>query len=268
MGASAVLQRLRAVLGFLVADRSGLLRFLYNNVKNAAYPVVTIYLILHFLALRGRDRADYLLFVFVGVFYVLASVSVAERVTQWFHVEQRRGTLDTVCMTRLSLGGTLRYLFAAHLLVYVVTEVPLFWLAARLLWGLDVTAAAGWQLALLGLLTLLVGYGAALVLVALTLVLDAAVTDISLRKFAINILAGVYCPVRLFPAWLRPVSYALPFTHGLELLRRLLEPADPAPALLDFAPLAAFAVALVAGGQLALVRAGRHVRRRGSLVRY
>ncbi len=260
-------QRLAAILSFLVADRNGLLRFLWVNVKNAIFPLATIYFILQFLSMRGSDRSEYLLFVYLGVFYVLFSISPAERVAHWFRAEQLRGTLETVALTRLSVAGTLRLLFAAHLLVYLLSEVPLFWAAAYLLWDAKLQMAAAGDLLLLLLLNLLLSFGLAQLSVALTLFFDASLMDLSLRKYTFNILSGVFCPVTMFPWWLQPVSYAIPFTHGLILLRRVLDGETGIP-LVDFAPLAAFSAGLVIGGHLALEAVLLHIRRRRSLCRY
>ena len=114
---------------------------------------------------------------------------------------------------------------------------------------------------------LLLSFGLAQLSVALTLFFDASLMDLSLRKYTFNILSGVFCPVTMFPWWLQPVSYAIPFTHGLILLRRVLDGETGIP-LVDFAPLAAFSAGLVIGGHLALEAVLLHIRRRRSLCRY
>ncbi len=260
-------QRLTAFFSFLVADRSGLMRYLINNIKNAAFPMITTYVVLSFLALRGVDRAGYMLFVFQGSIYLLFCISPAERVALWYRAEQQRGTMETITLSGLGIAGTLRYMFGLHLLIYLLTEMPFFWLATWLAWGMLPPPEAAGGLLLMAALTVLISYGIAQLLVAMTLLLEASVVDFSLRKFTFNILCGVFCPVTIFPDWLRPVSYALPFTHGIALLRRLLEQ-EATLSSMDYLPLAAFALGLPVAGKVSMILVERFLRRRRSLTRY
>lgn len=83
------------------------------------------------------------------------------------------------------------------------------------------------------------------------------------------LLGGVYYPVEVVPAWVRPAAQAVPLGHGLRALRTaLLEGAPPSALARDVAVLAAMAAGWMMAGAGALVLALRHARRAGTLGQY
>ena len=83
------------------------------------------------------------------------------------------------------------------------------------------------------------------------------------------VFSGVFFPIELFPAWLRIVSYALPFTYALRALRGALMRGAPLAELApDIAVLSAFAAVLTPLSIWALRFAIRRMKATGELVHY
>ncbi len=59
-------------------------------------------------------------------------------------------------------------------------------------------------------------------------------------RFPMIFLCGLFFPIAHLPLWLRPLSYALPLTYGVDLLHGTIHSAGHLPVLLDFAALAGF----------------------------
>jgi ABC-2 type transport system permease protein len=84
-----------------------------------------------------------------------------------------------------------------------------------------------------------------------------------------GLLGGVYYPTSVVPSWLRDVSSALPLSHGLRALRRvLLQQADLAAVAPDIMALASSAVVLLVFGIGAALLALRQARAHGTLAQY
>jgi ABC-2 type transport system permease protein len=63
-------------------------------------------------------------------------------------------------------------------------------------------------------------------------------------RFPMIFLCGLFFPIDRLPVWLRPVSYALPLTYGVDVLHASLRGVARMPLVLDFAVLAAFCAGL------------------------
>jgi len=72
-------------------------------------------------------------------------------------------------------------------------------------------------------------------------------------RFPMIFLCGLFFPIRELPAWLRPLSYALPLTYGADVLHAAIHRPSHMPLVLDFAWLAAFC-ALLFGVSLRSIR--------------
>jgi ABC-2 type transport system permease protein len=197
-------------------------------------------------------------------------------------------TLVSVCVTALpgAVGGGIgNGMFEA--LVATPTSTPILILGMN---AFDVSLAAlrcavllvtGWLLgarfapghllpgiAILGLLVLAhlpFGYiGAALVIAFRTAgPLPKAIMLMS------GLLGGVYYPTTVIPSWLRSVSEYLPMSHGLRALRRVVLQEAPLSAVApDLLALAGAALFLHAVGAVAVNRALRYARHRGTLAQY
>ena len=113
-------------------------------------------------------------------------------------------------------------------------------------------------------LSLAASYGFAFLLFGLTLRFKDANSAVGLLGNAAPLLGGVFFPVALLPAFLRPLAYVFPFTYGVDAVRALwLGTPAMFPMGLQLGLLAALAVAYVALGWWALVRFERCARRHG-----
>ncbi len=65
-------------------------------------------------------------------------------------------------------------------------------------------------------------------------------------RFPMIFLCGLFFPVAELPAYLRPLSYALPLTYGADILQESVAGAGAMPLALDFSALALFCAALFA----------------------
>ncbi len=65
-------------------------------------------------------------------------------------------------------------------------------------------------------------------------------------RFPMIFLCGLFFPIEQLPVWLRPLSYVLPLTYGVDVLHAAIRRADHMPFALDFGALTAFCVVLFA----------------------
>jgi ABC-2 type transport system permease protein len=65
-------------------------------------------------------------------------------------------------------------------------------------------------------------------------------------RFPMIFLCGLFFPVAALPAFLRPVSYALPITYGADALHAAVHGGNALPVAVDLALLGAFCAALFA----------------------
>jgi ABC-2 type transport system permease protein len=63
-------------------------------------------------------------------------------------------------------------------------------------------------------------------------------------RFPMIFLCGLFFPIDALPAFLRPVSYLLPLTYGVDILHGAMHRANTLPLALDFAVIASFCIAL------------------------
>lgn len=102
--------------------------------------------------------------------------------------------------------------------------------------------------------SLLGSYGLAFFLFGLTLRFKDADSVLGLVGNAAPLVGGVFFPVALLPGFLRPLSYAFPFTYGVDALRALwLETPAVFPLRLQLPLLGVLALIYVGLGWWALV---------------
>lgn len=84
-----------------------------------------------------------------------------------------------------------------------------------------------------------------------------------------GLLGGVYYPTSVIPSWLRAISTALPLSHGLRALRRvLLQNASLDAVAPDLFALVGAAAVLFVFGAFAVAAALKHARVQGTLAQY
>ncbi|MFW5893170.1 MAG: ABC transporter permease [Bacillota bacterium] len=63
-------------------------------------------------------------------------------------------------------------------------------------------------------------------------------------RFPMIFLCGLFIPITTFPLWLRPLSYALPLTYGVDMLKDAINSAGTIPLWISLVALLAYSVAL------------------------
>lgn len=171
---------------------------------------------------------DFVKFALIGNAVQLMNQTATGWVTASVTWEQRLGTLPLLISSPSSpllvLSGR-NFGMGVH---GYLTGLLGVLLVAPLL-GLQITVLQGALVALLLLLITFSCYGFGLFLGGMALqnrayrsVIANTVTMIMLS------IAGVNFPVSSLPAWIQPISYSLPMTHGLMAIRGVLDGATPA----------------------------------------
>lgn len=260
-------QRFLLFLQLLAAEQNGLTNYLYNSIKNVVFPLATVYLVLQFFSVKSYVRTDYYMYVYVGVFYILFTLSFPERAAAWFRIEKQRGTLETIGISQLGFFGTLNYIFIFHVLFFFIIEVPIFIMVAKFFWSFNICPYFSLPFWFFILLNILLSYGLTLIFVSLVLFFDTPGISSIPRKYTYNILSGVFCPVTLLPTWLKAISYMLPFTYGLILLRKII--ANKSDVTLNgFIPFISFVTIVILLGQFFLRKVILVIRKKRSFSRY
>lgn len=210
---------------------------------------------------------DYFAFVLLGMMATYFVATACNAIPGALASGVRNGTLEALLATPAPLPVLL-----AGLAAY-----PLLWTLLRAAVLLAAGAALGarfaWEGAAAGfvVLCLVVLAHAPFGLIAGALLLAFRTSGPLLQGVLVAsmLLGGVYYPVEVVPAWVRPAAEAMPLGYGLRALRMaLLEGARPAALLRDLAVLAAMAAGWMAAGTGALALALRHARRAGTLGQY
>jgi ABC-2 type transport system permease protein len=108
-----------------------------------------------------------------------------------------------------------------------------------------------------------------LMAVALTFVVRQTTTGVTVLITIFSVMAGVYFPISLLPAWIRWTSDLQPFTPAVGILRHLLATSPLKGSFWgDVVRLTAFTVVLMPLSFLALRAALARARRRGTMTEY
>ncbi len=63
-------------------------------------------------------------------------------------------------------------------------------------------------------------------------------------RFPMIFLSGLFIPIAALPSFIRPLSYALPLTYGVDILHGAVHGGNTMPFALDFLVLGAFSIGL------------------------
>jgi ABC-2 type transport system permease protein len=210
----------------------------------------------------------YYAFVVVGVviFAVLTSTLSAPVAT--LRAELQAGTFERMVLSPFGAVRSIASLLIFPLLLALVVGV-LSLAYAGILFGLDLrwsTAAAGIPLAVLSAAAF-APFG--LVMAAAVVLLKQTNAGATFVMAGMTLLAGLYFPVTLLPAWIRWASDVQPFTPAVDLLRNVLVGTPLSdPFGVELAKLAGFAAVLLPLSLLVLRAAVRRSRRQGTIIEY
>ncbi len=122
-------------------------------------------------------------------------------------------------------------------------------LGASMVLGFRPAAWAGLPLALLFMILIAVTFiGLGLVFASNMKDMQGFSLVMNFIMFPLLFLSGAIYPVKNFPAWLRPLSYADPLTYGIDGMRGALLGVSAQPSALNLAAMAGFSAAMVLAG--------------------
>jgi len=211
---------------------------------------------------------DYYAFVVVGLTILGVLTSTLSAPVATLRAELQTGTFERLVVSPF---GAVRAI--ASLLIFPLALATVVGILSLCFAGVVFGLHVHWSTAPLAIPVAVLG---AIAFAPLGLVMASAVVVFKQTNagaaFVItgfSLLAGVYFPVHLLPAWIRWASDVQPFTPAVDLLRNLLV-ATPLreSAGLELAKLAGFAVVLTPVALLLLQAAVRRSRRRGTIIEY
>lgn len=238
---------------------------------------IVISLMLFFYLSRIVDDAEvsttsqldqgYFAFVVVGLAFMKFMETGLTAFAFQLRTDQTTGTLEALLVTparqSLVVLGSATY----ELVVSAIAGVVMLAIAI-LFFGLDLRLSLPSSLTLLAAVPASFGLFAAVgvMFAAFTIVFKQVATLVGFSTAGIAVLAGVYFPLSVLPAWLESIARLLPFSWALDVLRDALLGGDPSVAKLVL--LVVFcAIALPAS--MAVFRASvDHAKRTGTLAQY
>jgi ABC-type multidrug transport system permease subunit len=261
-----------AALGILRRDAAVFVSYRLRFVAQIASTLFTL-LIFYYVSKLVRVQMfpspeDYFAFATVGlvIFGVLTSTLSAAPAS--LRQELVAGTFERLVVSPFgAVAGILSMLLFPF--AYAVVHGIVSLLLAALLFGLPLewpSAALALPVALLGVLAFL-PFG--ILIAAAVVVLKQAMAAGSFLVAGISLVAGLYFPVTLLPAWIQWAADVQPFTAAVDLLRHLLVGTPLQSSVwTQVAKLALFAVALIPLAVWLLRKAVDVGRRRATIIEY
>lgn len=198
--------------------------------------------------------------------YMLVGVAV-NALPQVVSDRINNGVLEALLATPVSLGELLAGLTLFDLLLAALRAAVLLGAAALLGATLDPQRLIPALLILALIVLAHLPFG--LIGAAMVIAFRSAGPFSKVVLLVSGLLGGVYYPTSVVPSWLRDVSSALPLSHGLRALRRvLLQKADFAAVAPDIMALVGSTVVLLALAIGAALLSLRQARSHGTLAQY
>jgi ABC-2 type transport system permease protein len=267
------LRRPAAALGAIVVrDLRIFLSYRFRLVSVVLGPAVLVimfYYVSRLVKVESLGSSDgYFSFVITGMAALAVLTAAVSEASSTLRTELVAGTFERLAA---SAYGPLRACIA--MIVFPVLQA-IFVAALTIFFATIIgNLHLRWDEALLALpAALLVAVAFAplgLLVVALSFVIRQTTSGITLLMTIFSVLAGVYFPVELLPAWVRWTSEVQPFTPAVGLLRHLLSEAPMAGSpWTDVAKLVGFTVVLFPVSLMSLRAAISFARRRGTILEY
>ncbi len=171
----------------------------------------------------------------------------------------------------LSPFGAVRSLLATTLfpLTYAVVTALAMLLFASVFFGVRLDWAALPLVVPIGLLGALSFAGFGVLFLAIALLTRQGLTGANYLIAGIGLVAGLYFPVSLLPAWLRWVSDVQPFTPAVDLLRHVMVDTPLHDAVgIEVLKMVGFAAVMLPLGIAAVSLTLQYSRRRGTVLEY
>lgn len=210
------------LLYLFVIKNQGILKWLYANLKSALLPVVLVYFIVRFFLQSKSYPTEYLQYVYVGISYLVLTHTIPEKISNWFYIEQQRGTLEIIAITRLGVMGLIRFSFLIYLLMFLLIEAPIFVIIAKVILGINLSLYVNGIFLLFVLFNILLSFGLSLISISYILFFRKEAIFAKSRNYIYNLFSGAYCSINSFPLFMKVAAYVLPFTHGIIILRNMV----------------------------------------------
>ncbi len=216
----------------------------------------------------GRYGADYFHFALLGIaFYPFINLST-DSLSDAIHEYQHSGTLEVLFVSPTPILPAL-LMSTVWGYCWAVAEVLFYLLAAALIFRADLNWANILAALLVVVLTVLANAGLGLVNAAFVLATKRTSPLARLLGLFTSLLAGIYFPVEVLPAWLRVFSHLLPATYAFDAVRRLLlQPVSLADLAANMLILVGFTLLLLPLGLIAFYYAVQWSKVDGSLAQY
>jgi len=178
------------------------------------------------------------------------------------------GTLETIYLT----PSNLLLLLVGTSFVSLITSTFFTLLTLSIgigVFGITLVPGNLFYASLVLLITFLSMLGIGMIVAGVTLVTKSAGELVAILNTVMMFLSGVYFPVSLLPQWAQNISYAIPLTHSLDSLRKiLLVGGGWSDVANSFWPLLLLTIILLLVGYFIFYKCLHKARADGSLVQY
>jgi ABC-2 type transport system permease protein len=256
---------------FLIAI-SYRLKFVFQ-MGNIFVSVIMLFFLSKLVGGAARDKlaaygGDYFSFVLIGVAFADYLTISLNNFAAKIRTAQLQGTLEALLVTPSSVATILLssslydFLFSSmRVLVYLVVGLLIF--------GMNIQINSFVSFIIVLVLTISSFAGIGFISAAFIIAFKQGSPIGLLAGISSSLLGGVFYPISVLPAWLKPISHLLPITHGLEAMRRiLLKGASMFEVRDQISALCLFAIILFPLGLGIFSRGLKMARRDGSLIHY
>ena len=240
----------------------------FGQIASAVFTLMIFHYVSKLVRVGFSTPQEYFAFVAVGVVIFSVLTSTLGAAPASVRQELVAGTFERMVVSPFGAVASVLAMMAFPFLYALFNGAIMLGLAA-VLFDLPVrldTAALAVPAALLALLAFL-PFGT--LIAAALIVVKQAMTVGTFFVAGISVIAGLYFPVTLLPAWVQWTSDVQPFTPAVGLLRNLLVGTPLDTSAWEYAArLGAFAAVLLPVSIVVLARAVRFAQGRGTITEY
>jgi len=211
---------------------------------------------------------DFFSFVLIGIAFSDYLVSSTNTFAHEVRVAQVVGTLESLLVTPTSI---MTVLFSSYMYTLFATSlrILLYFILGIFVFGIHFQVVGVGTVLLTFFLSLLPFVGLGLLSATFIIIFKQGSPISGLLAVSSGLLGGVLYPVAVLPSWLKPLSFLLPITYGLESMRQvLLNGAGLGDIQKQLLILLFFSVVLLTIGISSVYVGLRIARKEGSLLHY
>ena len=209
---------------------------------------------------------DYFFFLIIGI----SLMDMIFRISITLNLEVRNYQLTGIFDELLNMPSPIIYtLLSSHIypIFLSIMRSFLYLAVATLFFGLEINLNYPILITISLILTIISFLGIGLIAGAYAIVFKRGNPLSSLNRISVMFIGGVFFPTSVLPEWLEKISFFIPITHSLDLLRALLTPYDLSTELIfeKILILLAFATILLFSGVFLCMKAIEFGKKRGTL---